>query len=459
MKKQICILALTVFLRPCLAGAVDKNCAGHLLPAAEFAEVLRSFSDDSSLVHSDQSSEQIAAHVDLKIREWSARHSFSPINVLPIRFSDYGRAGVMYGVIFDYMALEGRAIVGYEESQLRNAPSGDSPGGTVLPHFFAGVVKRVAMTGRAPSASKSDLLKVTLELPNGQVRDLRLAVYRNQLFGAKLWILGTPQTAEERVRQFIENARLQDLPEHAFGSPSMPEDFTIALAAVQTMLSVPPTFSGTAVIKILLGRNVRGGPSYKYFGVARGKSRYNEKALQKFVGPLFAFAETVGIFGPDQSEKLLDATASDDKPFPEYLGFRRKTELSNWFLKFWSELSAVNSSVEDEPLEIIPPKPRDSASLRLTRAVAKPGTRVTVQSEIGLGSKSEGLAALHVMAWSPGGSAFDVPPGGVLEIVKGPRRVDNINLCRVRDPLTGREGELYWISLLASTKLTEPVGE
>lgn len=91
-----------------------------------------------------------------------------------------------------------------------------------------------------------------------------------------------------------------------------------------------------------------------------------------------------------------------------------------------------------------------------------PGTRVIVNAKIvdGLPAafRDPGPEPLreHLTVWADGekcgmGAGWNLPPGYVLEVVKGPRKRGNINLIRVK--FDEHLGEVYWCHLRASCRL------
>jgi len=79
-----------------------------------------------------------------------------------------------------------------------------------------------------------------------------------------------------------------------------------------------------------------------------------------------------------------------------------------------------------------------------------------VNDKIGLMNASEGLKAFPVMNYGENSHSFGVKPGGRLEIISKPRKINGANLVRVRDLTTGLEGEVFWKTLSLSTSLEKP---
>ena len=242
----------------------------------------------------------------------------------------------------DFNALVGLAIVGSHntssstdyERQVRDRTT----------RFFSGIVKAVHY--ESDPSGQREHLRLALRKANGEIVDELInvssfwlgekRVLRSIGYGEDLFLVLPKATPEDRLKLAWQNSNLIDLVERSFGSPSTPKDFAVARAAIETALSVPATYGPTAVIKILLGRQMRNGESFPNFGLVKGERRYNEAALRRFLAPLNEFMILTGVIGPDQAETF---TGNESSALPEYLTYRQRTKLAPAFLKMWDQMT------------------------------------------------------------------------------------------------------------------------
>lgn len=369
------------------------------------------------------------------------RRSFAltGINLLPMSFYTADENSIFYRRELHIQNLVGREVVGCQE--LREFPETNGARREFIyavKNYFAGTVTKIEEEG-------SDT-KITLATLEGIDRVIRVSLYESIIRSFELFVLGPQQSEEKIFRDAVRGANFEEVMEKAFGSPLEKGDYDMAAAIVQTYLKMPPTWGASAALKIILGRTIRGGESYPFYGLARGKSRYNEAAIKKFLGPLDTFMVATDVLS-------LDETVSDveDGPErPEWIAKFDKTLraplLENYFLILQKEKGGADLKIE--PKKLPPP-----GSKSLTKDTAKAGTVLIVQNEIGLESKSEMMPHLMVRTLAKGDSTFKPVPGSRIEIVKGPRKIDGANYARIKDPATGAEGEVFWGHLKLSTKL------
>jgi hypothetical protein len=75
-----------------------------------------------------------------------------------------------------------------------------------------------------------------------------------------------------------------------------------------------------------------------------------------------------------------------------------------------------------------------------------------VPANLGGGETKPFLSLFTGMVGGMRGGELSVVSGETLIIVKKPRRVGGINLCKVKRVLTDTEGEVYWCELRASCR-------
>lgn len=308
--------------------------------------------------------------------------TFLRVNDLPLTFQGFG--GGLYVVTeVDYARLVGQAIVGYtDEVKERLVVDGKHGDTRMERHYFAGRIESFFREERDMSVPGDRHKNIRhydgfmILTPANEIRKIEFMRTNQPEPEAHFYILAPKMAEEQIVRQSMKASELEGLVEKAFGAPVTKEDYDMAWAVVETMLSVPPSYGATAVMKILLGRKVRGGDSYPHFGLARGKKRYSEAALTNFISPLNAYAGFARIFGaPVELERSEDTK----KNAPEWVGIRYKTPRAEIFRQVWKEIVDAKGGGSRE---IIPVKERPAGSVKVTSSVLLPGTQLVVKEKV-----------------------------------------------------------------------------
>lgn len=435
---QVSAAAAQDLLSSCEAGVSPSPLEGlfngefrRQLPVGPQARELAHPADDEYAKMEEQYREQLH----------TLRRSFAltGINLLPMSFYTADENSIFYRRELHVHKLVGRQVVGCQE--LREFPETNGARREfiyALKNYFAGTVTKVEDEG-------SDT-KITLSTLEGIDRVIRVSLYESIIRSFELFVLGPQQSEEKIFREAIRGANFEEVMAKAFGSPLEKADYDMAAAIVQTYLKMPATWGASAALKIILGRSIRGGESYPFYGLARGKSRYNEAAIKKFLGPLDTFMVATDVLSLDETV----SNADDGPERPEWIAKFDKTVraplLENYFLILQKEKGGADLKIE-------PKKQPSPGSKALTKDTAKPGTVLIVQTEIGLEKKSEMMPHLLVRTLAEGDSSFKPVPGSRIEIVKGPRKIEGANYARIKDPATGAEGEVFWGHLKISTKL------
>lgn len=110
----------------------------------------------------------------------------------------------------------------------------------------------------------------------------------------QLLILDTKKTKEERIREAFQFVNFPKVIGEIFGEPATAEDFAVALAAVQTYLSLPASWGVPGTVKTLRGQHHK-TKAHKNFGIVADNKRYGPKALTAFLTRAENFMKNLGL--------------------------------------------------------------------------------------------------------------------------------------------------------------------
>lgn len=205
-----------------------------------------------------------------------------------------------------------------------------------------------------------DRIQITVETANGLEDQLLHAHFYNRPENPHIYeffILDGKKSAESRVRQAFEFVNFPQAIEEIFGAPVQPEDFEVAYKAVETYLSLPPTWGIPGTIKTLRGLHDK-SKRHKNFGIVAKNRRYGPKALEKFLRQAEGFMRNLQLIE-------LRELSSDDFEF-DGLRIKSSIEKAGIFLEMLSALKVPGTKLHSAQNDNLPP-----TSVDLTKAAAQ----------------------------------------------------------------------------------------
>lgn len=246
----------------------------------------------------------------------------SPYHVLESEWTDSD------AIFLKTEQLIGRPVIGWDDS--KTTANTDK-----LPiEFYAGILESFKVTG--PEGNQ--WIKIQIRKTDGSIVKLDKLYSNGMPYMGRFYLIEPKISARQRAQDGFHAAKFQQSVGEIFGTPTVPRDFEVARVAVETFLSLPPSYGATAVIKTLRGQKIDKTKNHQYYGFTRGESRYNDKALRRFLNRVVSYMEESGLLA---SQNMLGDpdSADNDNGAPDWIRRLKRTPESLQFLEAWKDLA------------------------------------------------------------------------------------------------------------------------